>query len=138
MKTELVIFDTTENSKLGTKKGFIALISIIILDLIWFKFSMKKYRKEVPSITNSIRYIPSVIAWFLVACALSVQNPKSLKEAIAYGSLVGLVIYGIYNATNYAIFKNWTINVSIMDTIWGIVVCSIVSIILYKIFGKYK
>ena len=138
MKTELVMFDTIENSNIGNKKGFVALVSIILIDMIWFKISMKKYRSGIGNMRKSIRYIPAGISWFLVSCALSVQNPKSLKEAMTYGALVGFVIYGVYNATNYAILKDWTIGVSLMDTAWGTFVCSMVSLILYKVFGKYK
>jgi uncharacterized membrane protein len=138
MKTELVIFDTIENSKKGVMKGVVAMLTLICIDMIWFRLSKKTYQKEVPNIMNTIRYPGALISWFLVACALSVHNPKSLKEAIAYGSLVGFVIYGVYNFTNYAVLKNWTLNISIVDTIWGVIVCSITSIVLFKIFSKYK
>ena len=36
MKTELIFFDSIENSKKGTERGLIAFLSLAIFDLIWF------------------------------------------------------------------------------------------------------
>jgi uncharacterized membrane protein len=33
--------------------------------------------------------------------------------------LLGIVIYGVYETTNYALFKNWSILTVFMDTLWG-------------------
>ena len=33
--------------------------------------------------------------------------------------VLGLVIYGVYEGTNYAILKKWPLKIVIMDTLWG-------------------
>jgi uncharacterized membrane protein len=33
--------------------------------------------------------------------------------------LLGIVIYGVYETTNYALFKDWSILTVIIDTLWG-------------------
>lgn len=53
---------------------------------------------------------------------------KSASDAF----LFGLIIYGVYESTNYAIFKKWKPEVLVMDTLWGGVVMSIVTYIVYK------
>ena len=45
--------------------------------------------------------------------------PRSIQEAIVYGALVGLAIYGVYNGTNYAINKQHTLKITVLD-----IVCS--------------
>lgn len=30
-----------------------------------------------------------------------------------------IIIYGVYETTNYALFKNWSILTVIIDTLWG-------------------
>ena len=42
MKSSIVFFDTMENSKRGTKRGFIALIILSLLWFIWHYLLMKK------------------------------------------------------------------------------------------------
>ena len=131
MKTELVLFDT---SKKRFMKGGIALLSIFLLDMIWFKLSKKIYKDVVQS---KIRKMGAFVAWFFMAYALSAQNPKSLKEAVVYGANVGLVIYAVFNGTTYAINKNWDIKTSLYDTVWGITNCAITSAILFKFTNAY-
>ena len=43
--------------------------------------------------------------------------------------MLALGIYGVYNATNLAILTDYTTEIAIRDTIWGISLFSIVTII---------
>lgn len=40
---------------------------------------------------------------------------RSWKDAL----LLGLVIYGVYETTNYTILKDWPVMAVIIDTLWG-------------------
>jgi uncharacterized membrane protein len=51
---------------------------------------------------------------------------SKLYRSFRHGGLLGLVIYGVYNATNAAIFKNYDPIIGLIDTIWGIVVGTLV------------
>jgi uncharacterized membrane protein len=133
MKTKLIYFDTFENSKKGTLRGLIAIITLIICDLIWFQ--ILNYKKE-GGVTKKFNYISAFISWLLICSAISVQLPNKYKEALVYGILVGLVVYGVFNSTNYAINKDWSLKLSLLDTIWGMIVCGIASSIVYLIFHK--
>jgi uncharacterized membrane protein len=42
-----------------------------------------------------------------------------LIKSLKYGAFFGFVVYGIYNATNYAIFTNYNPITAIIDTLWG-------------------
>ena len=118
MKIELSIFESPGDIYQWIVRCIIVMISLIVFDLIWFTFTKKYY-----PISKNINYFSGIIAWLLLSLALSVQIPKSHNECIIYSSLVGLVIYGIYNFTNYTILKEWKIiNVS-MDLMWGIINC---------------
>jgi uncharacterized membrane protein len=44
-----------------------------------------------------------------------IKPRKSASEAF----LLGLVIYGVYETTNYALLNNWSILTVVMDTLWG-------------------
>lgn len=47
-----------------------------------------------------------------------------LPLAFLYGALFGAVIYGVYDMTNLAVLKNWTLGISLIDWVWGIFNCS--------------
>jgi uncharacterized membrane protein len=44
-----------------------------------------------------------------------IQPRKDVKEAF----LLGIVIYGVYETTNYALFKKWSLLTVFIDTLWG-------------------
>ena len=50
---------------------------------------------------------------------------------VAYGALYGLVLYGFYNFTNHAVFANWPINLVIIDTIWGTLLCAMTNLCIF-------
>lgn len=132
MKTELVFFDTTEQSIEGTKRGLVAFVSLILLDLIWFNLTKKiiKYPND-----KSINIYTLGISYVLLCSAISVQKPNSIQESIVYAALVGLVVYGIYNFTNYSILSKWTLKIAFIDTLWGIINCTLTAIFVYLLFN---
>lgn len=135
MKTELIFFDSFEKSKECTIRGLIAILTLITLDLIWFQISgyFNIYSGIITK--NPINYLSAFLSWLLICSAISVQLPKSLKEAMTYGMLVGLVVYGVWNFTNHSIME-WTIKTIIADTLWGMLVCSMASLSVYLIYHK--
>ena len=56
------------------------------------------------------------IAFFAVAPALAAG---SWKTAALSGVFLGLIAYGTYDMTNIATLKNWPLQMSVVDMIWG-------------------
>lgn len=54
---------------------------------------------------------------------------KTKQGLILDAFLIGLTTYGVYEYTNKAIFKKWTYEATIYDTIWGGVLFSLTSVI---------
>jgi uncharacterized membrane protein len=78
---------------------------------------------------NDVKLIPAILSWtsLIICYYFIVQEPvenKYLRSAI-----LALGIYGVYNTTNLAIFKNYSTEIAIRDTIWGLSLFSIVTII---------
>jgi uncharacterized membrane protein len=49
----------------------------------------------------------------------SLSQINKLKYALRFGGLVGFVIYGVFNTTNIAIFKRYSVPLAIIDIVWG-------------------
>jgi uncharacterized membrane protein len=49
----------------------------------------------------------------------SARKGKSVEEIVLNAFLLGLVIYGVYASTNYAILKKWRPTLAVADTLWG-------------------
>jgi uncharacterized membrane protein len=48
----------------------------------------------------------------------------SLIAAFCYGAALGLVIYGVYDFTCVAIFKDWPVMMAFVDWLWGTTLCA--------------
>lgn len=129
MRSDIVLIYNKDDLKSIITKWSIAFILLVLLDYVWFKF-MNMYDLKI----KNFNYIAAIIAWLLISFAISIHSPITLKDSAIYGAYIGLIIYGVYNSTNYAIMDTWPLKVSLLDTMWGITVCSIVSSLLYLCF----
>lgn len=103
---------------------FLMLLSAIVLITIDFMYlqSVKSYfQKQVQSVQGSamqINYLGAAICYVFLIVGINyfiIKPNRSVKDAF----LLGLVIYGVYETTNYALFKNWSALTVIIDTLWG-------------------
>ena len=98
-----------------------SILIFITLDLFFFKFSGDHFNKQVKVIQGSdisLRYVPAILAYLFMGIGFKkfiIDNNQSSEMAF----LLGLIIYGIYESTNMAIFDKWTIKSFIIDTLWG-------------------
>ena len=96
-------------------------VIILLLDGIFLSLLSSFYSKAIQNIQKSklqLRYSSMIFTYIIVIAGLYhfiIQPGRSTYE----GGLFGLVIYGIYNGTNYSIFKNWPLKVFLLDIAWG-------------------
>ena len=57
----------------------------------------------------------------------------SKKQKLINAFILGLVIYGVFESTNLAIFDNWSIEALIIDTVWGSILFLLTTIITLKL-----
>ena len=125
MKTELILFDSFENSIYRILTAF---VSLIVFDLIWFTLTKHNIYS---SITKKPNIYSAIFVYFIISITISLQEPKSYNEALIYGLLVGFIIYSVFNFTSHAIFNNWSLSTAIADTIAGTINCGIAASIVY-------
>jgi len=122
-------------------KYFIISIVIIFLDIGWISLNLTKYSKEVLKVQKaamSLRYEHAIIAYIIIlfsilyiAIPFTSQNIKinnggkdisvenKLLYSFMYGGALGFSVFGIYNFTSLAIYKDLDATIAITDTIWG-------------------
>ena len=55
------------------------------------------------------------------------------KKPILDAFLLGLLVYGVYDLTNLGTLTNWTVKMTVMDTLWGASLFALTTFIVYKI-----
>lgn len=116
-----------------------ALLLYGIFDAIWFSFSVPSYRVTIekvqkePFVFNRV----GMLAYILMAlgmASLVIPSATSRRHAAGLGALYGLVLYGVFNFTNIAIFNDWTYATALFDTAWGVAVSTLVAYIMSWFF----
>ena len=114
------------------------LIVLTILLSIFDSTYLYLNRNLYTSILNDIKKINLLycpIIWFVIALGiyfLIIKNNDSFFNLILKSFILGLSIYVTFNVTSYIVFNNkWSMNVGLIDTLWGITLIMITSII-YK------
>lgn len=101
----------------------IILTSIVMLgfDIIYLTLSKNMFSSLVLKIQNKplvLNYIGAIGAYISMVIALYyfiIREKKSIYEA----GLLGACIYGTFDFTNMAIFRDWSIIASVIDITWG-------------------
>lgn len=114
----------------------ISLLIFIVLDLIWIAGIMKNfYRSQLGPLSRmtdgsmSPKITASLLVWMLIVLGQilfvlpRIPQTGSGFEGFLWGALLGLVVYGVYDLTNYALLKDWSLSMTMVDLLWGTVAC---------------
>ncbi len=116
------------------------LIIIFLIDLIYLKTVAAHFNTLIMKIQKSdmiIKKIPAVFCYIFLSLGLNqfiIKENRDSKQAF----ILGLVIYGVYETTNMALFKDWDIKTVLLDTIWGGILFYLSSYVYYNFFKKSK
>ena len=112
------------------KREIIAIAILLILDGIWISAVMGKYYntmiKKIQGSEMTVNKVCVVLAYSLMVAGLllfvlpNTKDKKSLlRDSLIYGGLFGIILYGVYDFTAGAVFKDWDMKVAILDVAWG-------------------
>uniref|UniRef100_A0A6C0KRI1 DUF2177 family protein n=1 Tax=viral metagenome TaxID=1070528 RepID=A0A6C0KRI1_9ZZZZ len=115
----------------------LAIISAIMLVLDFtyfylFRDFMLPLLKKVQKADVKINIMPAIACYLLMVSGLYyfiLRKKAPIKDAI----LLGLLIYGVYETTNYAFFKDWSPLLVLVDTVWGGILFGTTTFLYYKI-----
>ncbi len=115
----------------------IALLAFMILDMTYLSLMAPTfYRAQVGSLLASTTnwtavglFYLEIVAGLLVFVIIPGLPATSFRRSLGRAALYGLVTYGTYELSNLATLKDWTVAITVVDTFWGICVCTVVSFI---------
>ena len=116
------------------------ILSVLVLDTMYLyntKNGVFKMLKDIQKEDVIIKKFPLLIIYLLIGFGIYyfiVKPRKSIEDAF----MLGVVVYGIYEFTNYAILNDWGLLFTLMDTFWGGVLFAGTTYITYKIVGVKK
>jgi uncharacterized membrane protein len=121
-----IIKEITNFSKIG--------IIVLIIDMLWINIYMKKHFRElvfnIQGDNLNLKMIPAIISYFLIIFSIYYFIIKENKLYLD-SFILGIIIYGVFEATSMAIFKKWDYYTLVLDTLWGGILY-VISFALYK------
>ncbi len=113
-------------------------IILMAVDYIYLKSVSCYFKKQIFNIQDStmkINYPAAILCYFLLCVGLYffiISKQRPISEAF----LLGIVIYGVYEATNKAIFTKWLWKTVLLDGIWGGFLYAITTFLTYRLILK--
>ena len=106
---------------MNIRQIFLSSIIFLCLDFIYLTTFNKFFNKIIYNIQGSFikfNFIGAVLCYILLIFGLNYFIIDQRKTAVD-AFILGMVIYGVYETTNYALFDKWSWKAVILDTVWG-------------------
>lgn len=116
-----------------------ALVAFVILDALWLGLVMKNLyssqlgelmRDNPNMLAAALFYIVYVGGIVFIAVHPSLTS-ASWWTAVFNGAVLGVLAYGTYAVTNYAVLKGWPLNLVVVDIAWGMILTGVAAVCGY-------
>lgn len=113
-------------------KLLISAIVLITVDYFYLNMIKGYFNNQIKRIQGSpmeINYLGAALCYIFLVIGINyfiIKPNKSISDAF----LLGIIIYGVFETTNYALFKNWSVLTVIIDTLWGGILFAITAYIV--------
>ncbi len=103
------------------------------VDLLWLMLAKPIYQRNIGELMIATPNFAAafVVYLLLVAGILLFVLPKAQNQyllALFWGMAFGAMVYGVYDFTNLAILAGWPLEISLIDMLWGAILCGTTSV----------
>ena len=99
----------------------VSAIVFITTDFVYLSVIKDYFLNQIKLVQGSepkVNFLGVALCYIFLIAGINyfiIKPRKSVNDAF----LLGIVIYGVYETTNYALLKNWSIFTVFIDTLWG-------------------
>lgn len=117
------------------KRVVISTVMLLLLDFIYLSYNRHEMEMQVVNIQRvvmQLKMVPTVMCYLLLIGGLNyfiLNRHRPIYEAV----LLGIVIYGVFDTTNLAMFKKYKWNIALMDTLWGGALFGLTTAVVYAL-----
>lgn len=103
----------------------VAFLVMGTLDGLWLGWlALDFYKREMgPLMTDSVRIVPALAYYLLYPAAVVflalTPRPATLRMAAWRSAALGLAAFGVYDLTNLATLRGYTVSMALVDMAWG-------------------
>jgi len=119
----------------------LTIVTFAVLDYVWLGVVMHEfYRAELGPLARQTADGLAPVWWaaigvyaVLVIGIVVFVLPRTIGSplrAALLGGVFGLVTYGTYDFTGYAVIEGWSLRMTLVDLAWGAAICSLTAAIV--------
>jgi len=112
----------------------------LAIDFLWLGVVMSKFYKDELGVLARVSdgaltpvLWAAAIVYVLIPLGVvlfalpRVSQQHLVSSALFWGFIYGIVLYGVYDMTNYSLVSKWSLRMSIVDILWGGVINAVVT-----------
>jgi uncharacterized membrane protein len=109
-------------------------VILLVLDGLFIYANSAMFKRQVMAVQGSplqVNMVGGILCYLFLIGGLYyfiLKNKRPVKDAF----LLGLVIYGVYETTTYALLKKWNFTTVMLDTVWGGILLALTTYLTYK------
>ena len=117
------------------KNLVVSSVMLLLLDYIYLSYNRHDVEMQVVNIQRvvmQLKMVPTVLCYILLIAGLNyfiLSRHRPIHEAV----FLGILVYGVFDTTNYAMFKKYRWNFALMDTLWGGALFGLVTSVVYAL-----
>ena len=117
------------------KKLIVSTILLLCIDAMYIYSSKKMFEDQIVKVQRvvmQLRWEGALLCYLVLVFGINyfiIQPRKSVYDAF----ILGVVIYAIYETTNYATLKKWSETMVMMDSLWGGILFALTTYLTYEI-----
>lgn len=105
-------------------------LTMLLLDAGWLWVRNPSHQRlflDIQGTALTVRILPALLIYILLPAALylgALNDASSLRDAMSKSAIIGFLLYAFYDLTNYATLRGWTLSMTIVDILWGTLLCT--------------
>lgn len=109
----------------------ISSVVLLCLDMVFLYFISSLFSKQIYEVQQSamkINFVGAFLSYFFLIAGLNyfiISERRTITDAF----MLGVIVYGVYETTSYALLKNWKLKTVLIDTLWGGILFSLTTFI---------
>ena len=118
----------------------ISAILLVVIDFFYLNIIRSYFENQVKIVQGTplqVNFLGIILCYIFLIFGLNYFIIKSKRSAYD-AFLLGILIYGVFETTNYALFNKWSIFTVILDTLWGGTLFAIVTFIINNLRLLFK
>ena len=122
------------------KLAAVGALVFMVLDGVWLGLLMKNfYREQLAPIVRladggiAPNWPAAFVVYILLGTGMALfvtPATSTVPSAAAFGALFGLVVYGVYDFTNYSTLRQWPFVLTLADTAWGVMASAAAAVVV--------